>query len=86
MSEAAKTVFRADLFRDRFALVTGGGTGIGFAIAQLLGRLGAKLVLASRTEESLDRAAASLGEQGIEAIAQPLNIREEAEIEAGCGG
>lgn len=82
MSEAAKTVFRADLFRNRLALVTGGGTGIGFAIAQLLGQLGAKLVLASRTEESLDRAAASLGEQGIEAIVQPLNIREEAEIEA----
>ena len=82
MTEAAKTVFRADLFRDRLALVTGGGTGIGFAIAQLLGRLGAKLVLASRTEESLDRAAASLGEQGIEAIVQPLNIRDEAEVEA----
>jgi NAD(P)-dependent dehydrogenase (short-subunit alcohol dehydrogenase family) len=82
MTEAAKTVFRADLFRDRLALVTGGGTGIGFAIAQLLGQLGAKLILASRTEESLERAAASLGEQGIEAIVQPLNIREEAEIEA----
>jgi NAD(P)-dependent dehydrogenase (short-subunit alcohol dehydrogenase family) len=82
VSEAAKTVFRADLFRDRLALVTGSGTGIGFAIAQLLGRLGAKVVLASRTEESLERAAESLREQGIEAIVHPLNIREESEVEA----
>jgi NAD(P)-dependent dehydrogenase (short-subunit alcohol dehydrogenase family) len=82
VSETANTVFRADLFRDRLAIVTGGGTGIGFAIAQLLGQLGAKVVLASRTEESLQRAAAALDEQGIEAIVHPLNIREEAEVEA----
>ena len=82
MSEAERTIFRPDLFRGQLALVTGGGTGIGFAIAELLGRLGAKLVLASRSQESLGRAAASLAEQGIEAIVHPLNIREEAEVEA----
>jgi len=82
VSGTAKSVFRADLFRDQLALVTGSGTGIGYAIAQLLGQLGAKVVLASRTEGALERAAASLREQGIEAVAHPLNIREEAQVEA----
>jgi NAD(P)-dependent dehydrogenase (short-subunit alcohol dehydrogenase family) len=44
-------------FANRVAIITGGGTGIGFAIASELARLGATVVLASRNEEHLGTAA-----------------------------
>jgi NAD(P)-dependent dehydrogenase (short-subunit alcohol dehydrogenase family) len=49
------------------ALVTGGATGIGFAMAQALGAAGAKLVLMSRNLETLNHSAKTLHEQGIQA-------------------
>jgi NAD(P)-dependent dehydrogenase (short-subunit alcohol dehydrogenase family) len=44
------------------ALITGGGSGIGFAIAKRLGALGASLTLVGRTLDRLDAAAAALQE------------------------
>ncbi|MGH9456259.1 MAG: SDR family oxidoreductase [Thermoanaerobaculia bacterium] len=44
-------------FDGRVALITGGGTGIGFAIASHLAGLGARVLLASRSREHLDPAA-----------------------------
>lgn len=43
-------------FENRVGIVTGGATGIGFAISQELARLGATVVLASRKEENLTAA------------------------------
>ncbi|HEV8657889.1 MAG TPA: SDR family oxidoreductase [Thermoanaerobaculia bacterium] len=43
-------------FENRIGIVTGGATGIGFAIARELARLGATVVLASRKEENLTAA------------------------------
>ena len=45
-------------------LITGGATGIGFGIAELLGALGAHVVIASRKQEHLDTAAAALEKSG----------------------
>ena len=43
-------------FENRVGIVTGGATGIGFAIASELARLGATVILASRKEENLKAA------------------------------
>src|SRR5437870_5498093 len=45
---------------DRVALVTGGGTGLGRAMALALGRLGAKVAVLGRRREPLDETVATL--------------------------
>ncbi len=54
------SVFREGLLDGQVALVTGGGTGIGLGISELLASLGAHVVLASRKPEHLDPAVASI--------------------------
>ncbi|GAB3925205.1 SDR family oxidoreductase [Kribbella albertanoniae] len=48
--------------RDRIYIVTGASTGLGFATAKALAADGARLVISSRSEENITRAAAELGE------------------------
>jgi NAD(P)-dependent dehydrogenase (short-subunit alcohol dehydrogenase family) len=52
----SQDVYKSDLFAGQTALVTGGGTGIGLAIAEALGSLGANLLIASRNEDNLKAA------------------------------
>jgi NAD(P)-dependent dehydrogenase (short-subunit alcohol dehydrogenase family) len=61
---------------DEVYLVTGGGTGIGFAIAEQLGRRGARVVLASRAAAHLDAAASQLEARGIAAESCILDVRD----------
>ena len=60
----------------RSAIVTGGSSGIGFAIARMLRDEGFELTLASRTRERIEAAAAELGAEAIAA-----DVREEADCE-----
>eukprot|EP01136_Pigoraptor_vietnamica_P016584 Opistho-1_new@60690 len=46
----------------KIALITGGGSGIGFAIAQCMIKAGAKVVITGRREQMLKDAVAELGE------------------------
>ena len=47
-------------FENRVGIITGGGTGIGFAIARELAKLGATVVIASRSEDHLGPAVEQL--------------------------
>lgn len=53
--------------RGRRALVTGGSSGIGAAMASALGRAGATVLLAARRADELDAVAQSLRDEGIDA-------------------
>lgn len=75
-------MFAERVFKGQTAVVTGGGTGLGFAIASRLGSLGARLVLASRQTEHLNPAVARLNEQGVEATAVTTDVRDPAQVDA----
>lgn len=66
-------------FTGKVAIVTGGGTGIGFATALELARLGAAVVIASRTADELQAAAERIAkETGRPALAVPTDVKDEA--------
>jgi len=58
----------------RSAIVTGGSSGIGLAIARMLRGEGFELTLASRTREKIEAAAADLGAQAV-----PANLADEGD-------
>ena len=60
----------------RHALVTGGSSGIGLAIARALGLQGAKIVLAARREAELKNAAAELAKEGVRANVIAVDLAE----------
>ncbi|MGH7820233.1 MAG: SDR family oxidoreductase [Candidatus Binatia bacterium] len=78
----ASRIFRDGLLSGRTALVTGGATGIGKAIALELGRCGADLAIASRKLERLEPAAAEIArETGRRCIFVRCDIREPEPVE-----
>ena len=53
-------MFQPDLFNDKIVLVTGGRSGIGYAISKLFLKLGAQVYIASRKGELLQKASEEL--------------------------
>lgn len=79
----ASKIFRSDLLEGKVALVTGGGTGIGKAIAIELGRCGADLAIASRRREHLEPAAEEIRrETGRRCAFAVCDVREPDQAEA----
>jgi NAD(P)-dependent dehydrogenase (short-subunit alcohol dehydrogenase family) len=74
-------MFVPGLFEERVAVITGGGTGIGLAIARRLGSLGARVAIASRNSEHLERGTASLREAGVDALAVQLDVRNPEQVD-----
>ena len=75
------SVFAPNLLIGTHALITGGGTGIGFGCALELGSLGARITIVARREEVLQDASQRLSKEGIDAAWFQLNIRDNAAVE-----
>ena len=77
------TEFRSPLAPDanagKVALVTGGGTGIGRAVARELARTGAKVAICGRRPEPLEDVQSELGD---DCLAVPTDVREPEQVEA----
>jgi 2,4-dienoyl-CoA reductase [(3E)-enoyl-CoA-producing], peroxisomal len=76
------SVFREDVFAGQVGVITGGGTGIGFGIAELLASLGMHVVLASRRSEHIEPAAERLRRAGFAASAMTLDVRDAERVGA----
>ena len=79
-------VFRDGLLDGQVGIITGGGTGIGFGIAELLASLGMHVVLASRRPEHLDPAAERIQAAGGRASTAALDVRDPERVKAIVSG
>ena len=71
-----------DAFRDRVAVVTGGGNGIGAALARAFAGRGARLVLADVDAAAMAEVARQLEALGAEVLAVPTDVTERAQVQA----
>ena len=69
----------------RAALITGGSSGIGLAIARALGQDGYGLTLSARRPEKLEEAVQGLRDEGLDAHAVPANMLDEDAIKQVVG-
>ena len=67
---------------ERAAIVTGASSGIGLAIAKMLGEEGHGLTIASRRPEKLEPAAEALRAAGVDVEALPANLADEESVKA----
>ena len=72
---------KPDLFIDKVAIVTGGGTGIGRQIATSLVRLGATVVIVGRRADVLAQSAEAIDPSGKRCIPIPTDIKVPEEVE-----
>lgn len=73
-------MFSPDTLKGKVALITGGATGIGFAIAKHYTKLGAQVALVSRNEERLKAAATELSDEGGVATAYRADVRNYSDV------
>ena len=66
------------------AVITGGSSGIGKAIAHALGSQGAKLILMARRSAELDAACAEMHSNGIEATAIAVDLADRHALKRAC--
>jgi len=79
--ENYKYLFQQDLIKGKVAFITGGGTGIGFTIAEVLMRHGCRTVIASRRLDVLQASAATLSKAtGQECLPIQMDVRDPKKI------
>jgi len=75
-------MFATRVLEGQTAIVTGGGTGIGLAIARAFGHLGAKIAIASRGADHHAAGVADLRSAGIDVMAVAVDVRHPDEVDA----
>ncbi len=75
-------MFQPGLLAGRRILVTGGGTGLGAAMAARFGELGARLLICGRRAAALDETAVRLRAAGAEVDTAVCDVRDAAAVEA----
>ena len=71
-----------ELRAGQVAVVTGGGSGIGLALAERFAAAGLNLVLADVQDDALAAAAEQVGRRGVEVLAVRTDVSKEADVEA----
>ncbi|HET8761314.1 MAG TPA: glucose 1-dehydrogenase [Nitrospiria bacterium] len=66
--------------RDKVAVVTGGGTGIGEAIARRFAAEGARVAITGRRRDALDRVVAGIERAGGRGVALPGSVADERDV------
>ncbi|HXG56477.1 MAG TPA: 2,4-dienoyl-CoA reductase [Vicinamibacterales bacterium] len=74
-------MFIPSLLKDQVVIVTGGGTGIGLAIAKRLGELGAHIAIGSRNAENIEKGTAELRHAGLDPLAIQLDVRNPEQVD-----
>lgn len=67
---------------DQVMVITGASSGIGLATARRAAAEGARVVLAARSADVLERVAAEITEAGGQAIAVPTDVADRAQVDA----
>ncbi len=75
----------AGQLQDRVALVTGGASGIGREIGEVLAREGAKVTLADKDGDAAARSAAALAGAGLAVRGAACDVTREADLERAIG-
>ena len=81
-------MFDPKILADRSILVTGGGSGLGLAMAKKFAAHGAKVTIAGRTLDRLEKAAREIAEvarEGGEVDVFPADVREPDEVDSLVG-
>jgi len=72
--------FFADRFKGQVAVVTGGASGIGLAIARRLAAEGGRVVLCERSREKLDRAQTEFSKDGLRVLTVKCDVSHEESV------
>src|SRR5439155_15136812 len=67
--------------RGQVAIITGGGRGLGRAVAETFAALGASVVVASRNAPELDEVVKAIRKAGGHALAQTADVSDERQVQ-----
>jgi NAD(P)-dependent dehydrogenase (short-subunit alcohol dehydrogenase family) len=71
----------SEILNGKVAVITGGSRGLGLAIAGVYARAGAKVVIASRSQHSVDKAVKSLQENGSQVTGMACDVADITRVE-----